>query len=189
MDRSTYLRYNPRSSKSQEMQMETNELPNYDMTDNPTGCCPRFNPQGWDDQELHFQEKLFVRAKTMSIVHIPFNMGKVFKKTFKAIEDAGAMDENNFIVMSRDLSAWSAEHLFAVSHPVSGQEMVRLNGEFLTTVFEGPYKEVPRWYKPAVQSAKDRGKVTDKVYFFYTTCPKCAKTYGKNFVVAVVGIS
>ena len=70
--------------------MEINALPNYDMTDNPTGCCPRFKAEGWDGQELHFQNKLFVRAKTKSIAHIPLNMGSVFKKTFKAIEDADA---------------------------------------------------------------------------------------------------
>jgi hypothetical protein len=26
------------------------------------------------------------------------------------------------------------------------------------------------------------------VYFFYTTCPKCAEVYGKNYVVGVVEI-
>jgi hypothetical protein len=28
--------------------MRTNALPAYDMSVNTTGCCPRFNPQGWD---------------------------------------------------------------------------------------------------------------------------------------------
>ena len=68
--------------------METNALPRYDSTDNPTRCCPRFNPAGWDDQELHFKDKLFVRAKTRSFAHMPLNMGPVFRKTFKAIDDA-----------------------------------------------------------------------------------------------------
>ena len=44
--------------------METNALPKYDMSDNPTICCPRFNTEGWDEQELHFKDKLFVNAKT-----------------------------------------------------------------------------------------------------------------------------
>jgi len=46
--------------------MQINELLHYDMSDNPTGCCPRFNPQGWDEQELHFQDKLFLKANTIS---------------------------------------------------------------------------------------------------------------------------
>jgi len=171
-----------------ENQMETNALPTYDMSDNPTGCCPRFRPEGWDEQELHFQDKLFVRAKTASVAHIPINMGTVFKRTFKAIEDAKASSDEDFIVMSRDRSAWSAEHLFSVTDEVPGQEMVRLSGDFITKVFEGPYKEMPRWHEQVLQDAKARGKDPDKIYFFYTTCPKCAKTYGKNYVVAVAKV-
>jgi hypothetical protein len=168
--------------------METNALPKYDMTDNPTGCCPRFKPEGWDDQELHFRDKLFVRAKTTSVGHIPINMGGVFSRTFQAIEAADASSED-FIVMSRDKSAWSAEHLFAVKAEVPGQDMVKLSGDFLTTVYEGPFKEVPHWHEQTVQKAAARGKQTDNVYFFYTTCPKCAKTYGKNYVVALAQIA
>jgi len=28
-----------------------------------------------------------------------------------------------------------------------------------------------------------KGKTSKKTYFFYATCPKCAKYYGKNYVV------
>ena len=80
--------------------MDINVLPNYDMTDNPTGCCPRFDPENWDGQELHFRDKQFVRAKTRSIAHVPLNMGSVFRKTFRAIEGADAQSDSNFIVMS-----------------------------------------------------------------------------------------
>lgn len=168
--------------------METNALPKYDMTDNPTGCCPRFHPQDWDDQDLHFTDKLFVRAKTKSLAHIPLNMGSVFKKTFSAIENAGAQNDTNFIVLSREKSAWSAEHLFAVNKEVPEQEMVRLTGDFVTKVFEGPYKDVPRWARQLTANIKDKGKDVEQMYFFYTTCPKCAKTYGKNYVVGVAQV-
>ena len=54
--------------------MKTNTLPKYDSSDNPTNCCPRFKPDGWDEQELHFEDKLFVKAETRSLAHIPLNM-------------------------------------------------------------------------------------------------------------------
>ena len=165
--------------------MEANALPTYDMSDNPTGCCPRFDPSGWDGRDLSFQNKMFVRAKTKSIAHIPVNMGSVFRKTFKAIEEANAQKDDDFIVLSRNQSAWSGEHLFSVTKEVPGQEMVHLSGEFLTKVFEGPYKKVPSWHDEMVQLTKARGKDPKDVYFFYTTCPKCAKAHGKNYVVAV----
>jgi len=162
--------------------LETNTLPRYDMSDIPTGCCPRFNPQGWDAQDLHFRDKLFVRAKTRSIAHVPLNMAGVFTRTLKAIEDAGANDDEDFIVLSRDLSAWSAEHFFSISKDVPDLEMARLSGDFVTKVFEGPYRNMPKWFA-------ELEKIGQPLYFFYTTCPKCAKYYGKNYVVGVATTS
>ncbi len=168
--------------------MDINALPEYDMSDNPTNCCPRFNPEGWDEQELHFKDKLFVKAGTRSIFHIPLNMGTVFPKTFKAIEDAHAQNINQFIVLSRDPSAWRSEHYFSVTADVPGQEMVRMTGEYLTKVFEGPYKNAPKWEKDMEDYVKSKGKHVNKTFFFYTTCPKCAKFYGKNYMVAVAEV-
>ncbi len=168
--------------------MELNTLPKYDMSDNPTNCCPRFKPEGWDGQDLHFKDKLFVKAKTLSLFHIPLNMGSIFLKTLAAIEKADAMSEDDFIVLSYDPSAWSSEHYFSVTKDIPEQEMVRLSGDYLTKVFEGPYKNAPKWEKEMEDLVKERGKEVKKVYFFYTTCPKCAKYYGKNYLVAVAQV-
>lgn len=63
-----------------------------------------------------------------------------------------------------------------------------LNGEYITKVFEGPYKDAKKWYDSIIEYAKSKDKKADIVYFFYTTCPKCAKHYGKNYVIALAGI-
>jgi len=165
--------------------MKTNALPKYDMSDNSTNCCPRFNPDGWDEQELHFKDKLFVKAKTRGVFHIPINMGSVFSKTFKAIEKVDALNMDNYIVLSHDPSSWTAEHLFSVTKKVPGQKMIHLDGEYLTKVFEGPYSKVSKWEKKMKAFVESKGKEVRKNYFFYTTCPKCAKAYGKNYIVAV----
>lgn len=165
--------------------MDINALPKYDMSDNPTNCCPRFNTDGWDEQELHFKDKLFVKVKTRSIFHIPINMGSVFPKTFSAIDNVHAKAEDELIVLSYDPSAWAGEHYFSVTKNVPGMEMVRMTGDYLTKVYEGPYKNVPKWEKEMGDFAKSKGKQPKKIYFFYTTCPKCARIYGNNYVVAV----
>jgi hypothetical protein len=169
--------------------MEVNETPAYDTSDNPTGCCPRFDPRGWDGEELHFSDKLFVRAVTRSLFHIPINMGAVFARTFAAIDKAGARSDSGFIVLSRDLSPWTSEHYFAVTHEVPGLEMQRLSGDFLTKVFEGPYSRVPAWMKELASLIARRGSEIGRTFFFYTTCPRCAKRYGKNYVVGVAEVS
>jgi len=62
-------------------------------------------------------------------------------------------------------------------------EMVTLSGTFLSYVFEGPYKEVGKWVKGMEDFVNSKHKNIIKLYFYYTTCSKCAKHYGKNYVV------
>lgn len=168
--------------------MQVNEIPKFDTSDNPTGCCPRFQPEPWENRELVFDRKPFVRASTVSVFHMPLNMGSVFAKTWAAIQRAHA-DSGSFLVMSHDDSAWHAEHLFAVDQAVPGATMVEMSGTFLTKVFEGPFSHVRSWSEEMETVAKEKGKHLDTLYFFYTTCPRCAKTYGKNYVVGLAKVS
>ena len=165
----------------------TNATPAYDATDNPPNFCPRFKPEPWDGQELHFDNKPFVSASTVSLFHVPLNMGSVFARTWNAIHDAHA-ENGNFLVLSHEDSAWHAEHLFAVSRPLPGAEMVTLSGDFLTKVFEGPYAAAKGWADEMKRWVDERGRKLEKLYFFYTTCPQCAKYYGKNYVVAIAKV-
>ena len=156
-------------------------------TTRPT-AAPGFRPGPWQDQELHFDNKLFVRASTVSAFHMPLNMGSVFARTIAAIEKAHAAG-GGLLVLSHDDSAWHAEHLFAVDKEVPGSEMVRLSSDFLTRVFEGPYNDAPTWVATMAAYEKERGKHLDTLYLFYATCPKCARHYGKNYVVGVAKVS
>jgi NMD protein affecting ribosome stability and mRNA decay len=83
-----------------------------------TGCCPRFDPAPWEDKEVTFTDKLSVKDRVRSFLHIPLNFGSVMVKT----------------------------------HVASKKKQMR------------------------------------KLYFFYTTCPKCAKFYGKNYTVLLAQI-
>ncbi|UWQ48069.1 hydrolase [Leisingera aquaemixtae] len=168
--------------------METNCLPKMDMSDNTTGCCPRFKPQGWDGRHLHFEKKPSVRAKTRSLLHIPLNMGTVFARVQKHIDDAGAQDPEGYLVLSRDLSQAEAEHFFAVTGRVPGEEMKEITGDFLTRVFEGPYRRARDWMHDMEVAAEADGKTAGRIFMFYTTCPKCARAYGKNYVIGVAEV-
>ncbi len=130
--------------------MDTNAVPHFDDSVNTTGCCPKFNPEGWDGQELHFEGKPFVRAETRSVMHIPVNMGSVFGRVSQHIEDAKAYDPDDFIVLSRDLSSWKAEHLFSAPKPVPGETPATLSG----SRFYGP---IPREQSEKCQPHHLRG--------------------------------
>lgn len=163
--------------------MQTNQLPFYDDSVNKTGCCPRFDPTGWDGQDLYFADKPFTRATTRSLMHMPLNMGSVFSRVLDKIAATGGYDNTDYVVLSRDLSPWRAEHLFATPKPLDDEEQVALSGDFATKTFEGPYSQMGKWHKDMQDLAAARGTIDAPVYFFYPTCPKCAKVYGKNPVV------
>jgi hypothetical protein len=166
--------------------MKTNQTPFNDQSDNTTDCCPRFNAKGWDGQTLHFKDKPFIRATTHSVAHLPINMGRVFSRVLGKIDAAHAIDPEHAIVMSRDLSAFTGEHLFAVTTDVPGEENIKLSGDYLTKVFEGPFSKVETWHGEMQDLAQAKGHKANAIWFYYTTCPKCAKVYGKNPVVGLV---
>lgn len=165
--------------------METNTLPHYDGSINTTGCCPKFNPAGWDRQELHFENKAFVRATTKGLVHGPVNMDSVFSRVQGHIEQADAVSAEDAVVLSRDLSFTESEHLFSVSKLVPEEDNVTLTGDFITKVFEGPYQKVMLWHREMQELVGKWGGIPGDVYFFYTSCPKCARAYKQNYIVGV----
>jgi hypothetical protein len=166
------------------------KLPNTYTDKNETGCCPIPNIEGWRDQEINLDNMRFIRMYTRSFFFIPLNMGKVMTKIQKTADEAKAtMPANQSMILSRDISPWRAEQLYAVSKPIDGADNVSLSGKFLTKVFEGPYQNAKKWYDSLIEFAKSKGKTPGDVYFFYTTCPKCAKHYGKNYTIGLIGIS
>ena len=70
-----------------------------------------------------------------------------------------------------------------VDKEVPGAENVVLSGKFYSKVYEGPFKNTGKWCKDFGTIAKSKGLNCKKMYLWYTTCPKCAKKYGKNYVV------
>ena len=152
-----------------------------------TGCCPRFNPEPWDGKEITFQDKLFVKDHVRSFFHIPLNFAQVMVRNMERIKQADALVPTP-VMLSDEKSLWGADIYIAVAKEVPGAEMVRISGNFLSKVFEGPYKNAGQWAKEMKAYVKSKHKDFKKMYFFYTTCPKCAEFYGKNYTVILAKI-
>lgn len=125
---------------------------------------------------------MFAKATTHSFMHIPLNMDHVMKEAQEKIDLAHARSDD-LLILSEEVSPWHADHYLAVTHDVPGLPMVKLSGRFMTKVFEGPYKNAGKWYEQLIEHVKSKGMTPQKTFFFYTVCPKCAKTYGKNYVI------
>jgi len=152
-----------------------------------TGCCPRFNPEPWQEKEVTFKDKLFLKDSVRSFIHIPLNFGGVMKKNMAKIEAAGAAMAEP-LVLSDEKSMWKSDLYIAVTKEVPDAEMVRLSGAFLTKVFEGSYSSMSKWIKAMQEFVSSRDKEMKKLYFFYTTCPKCARIYGENYTVLLAEV-
>jgi hypothetical protein len=151
------------------------------------GCCPRFNPEPWDKKEVTFKDKLFIKDHVTSFLHIPLNFGKVMVRNMEKISQAQALPAEP-LMLSDGNSLWGEDIYIAVAKDVPGAEMIKVSGTFLTQVFEGPYKNIHQWVRQMTDYVRQKGKEMKKLYFFYTTCPKCAKYYGKNYVVLLAQI-
>jgi len=150
-------------------------------------CCSEFDPSPWDEKELVWKNRRFVKDRVRSFLHVPLNFGAVMKRNVAAMEAAGAMPET-MVVLSHECSPWSADVFIEASKDVAGAEMAALSGTFLAKVFEGPYRNMRRWIGEMRTFVGAKGKTVGKLYFYYTTCPRCAKAYGKNYVVILAQV-
>lgn len=156
---------------------------------NETGCCAVPSVAEWDEREVTFENKPFIRMYTRSFFFVPLNMSKIMTAIQKVAADAGAtMPPQQAMILSRDISPWKAEQLYAVTKPIDGADNINLSGTYLSKVFEGPYQNAKKWYDALQAFAASRGETVQTTYFFYMTCPKCAKHYGKNYTIGFVAV-
>mmetsp|Transcript_12890 Transcript_12890/g.24787 ORF Transcript_12890/g.24787 Transcript_12890/m.24787 type:complete len:184 (+) Transcript_12890:107-658(+) len=163
-------------------------------------CCPDFSPRiaSFDEKEIIWKDKAFIKDSTWCFFYIPLNFGGATTRACGKIEAAGAaVPDEDFVMLSDMTSRWNTNIFFSVAKDdVPGAEMVHLSGTFLTKVFEGPYSQFDTWIKEMKEYVKKiKGDQVDNVddyanwYQYYTTCPKCAKKYGKNYTVLFVKVA
>lgn len=150
-------------------------------------CCPRFDPAPWDGKTLNWQGKRFMQDRVTCLFHIPLNYGAVMTRMEAASRAAGAKLDAP-VMLSDENSLWGADVYVEVGKDVPGAAMATISGTFMSKVFEGPYSQIGRWVEAMKDWLKREGKRYSKLYFYYTTCPKCAKKYGKNYVVLLAQI-
>ena len=152
-----------------------------------TGCCLRFDPKPWKDKEITWKDKLFLKDHVISIFHFPLNFGQVIVKNAEKIKKADALVATP-LMLSDENSLFGSDIYIATSKEVPDSEMAKISGTFLSKVFEGSFKNIGQWIKQMKEFVKEKDKKLKKLYFFYTTCPSCAKFYGKNYVVLLAQI-
>lgn len=147
-------------------------------------CCPKFDPTQWDDKILEWEKKKFIKGKVFTFFYMPINFGKVMKRFDEKVTKAGALIPDG-LCLSDHTSKWNMDIYLAVDKEISGAENTTCSGKFYCKVYEGPFQDTGKWCKDFEAIAKSKGINTKKLYMWYTTCPKCAKKYGKNYVAII----
>lgn len=154
---------------------------------NEAECCPPFDPIPWDDKMHWWDNKLFIKDHVATMFYIPLNFGKVMRRLNEVVEQAGA-DMPNWMCLSEHTNKWNMDVYLEVDKEVPDAQNVTISGSFYSKVYEGPFKETGNWAADFENRLKDKGLTQKKCYTWYTTCPKCAKKYGKNYTVFIAEI-
>jgi hypothetical protein len=151
-------------------------------------CCPQFDPAPWDNKIFEWKDKKFIKDRVLTLFYLPVNFGKVMKRLDENIRMAGA-EILDYLALSDHTSKWNMDIYLAVNKEIPGAENINLGGKYCSKVYEGFFSDTGKWCKDFEGIIKSKGYSIKKLYMWYTTCPKCAKKYGKNYVVIVAGIA
>lgn len=150
-------------------------------------CCPPFEPKDWDNKVLEWDNKKFITAKVKSFMFMPINFGKVMTKLQQQVKKSNAKI-TDYLCLSDHTSKWNMDVLLAVDKEIEGANNITLSGKFYSKVYEGSFNETGKWCKDFEKDMNEKSYKIKKWYMWYTTCPKCAKKYGKNYVVVIAEI-
>ena len=150
-------------------------------------CCPIFNPTPWDNTIFKWNNKLFIKDTVFTLMYVPINFGAVMKRLVALVKNTNILNPD-YLCLSEHNSKWNMNVYLAVEKVVPNAENVQLTGKFFSKVYEGSFKEIGKWTKDFEMTVKAKGLIQKKQYLWYTCCPKCAKKYGKNYVVFIASI-
>ena len=149
-------------------------------------CCPPFDPDLWNEKEFTWKDKMFIKDTIPQVFHMPVPgaFSKATERMWEMIEKADAQPEmEDFIMLAYDPSPWKSELYINVTKAVPDADNVKISGDFMAKVYDGPLNAVPKWMKDMQEYVEGGGRKVKKFYVYYTTCPGCAEKREHNYVV------
>jgi hypothetical protein len=110
------------------------------------------------------------------------NFGKVMKRLDEKVRKSGGTIPDS-LCLSDHTSKWNMDVYLAVDKEIHDAKNLILSADLFSKVYEGPYKDTGKWCKDFESLVKSKGLSIKKWFMWYTTCPKCIKKYGTNYVV------
>ncbi len=149
-------------------------------------CCPIFDPKKWDNKTHKWKNKPFIKESIPTLFHMPFppmigmKMKKMCDLSYKSKKN---LELSETLALFRDPTPFKSEIYMLVKGKVKDATNVKINGEFISRVYDGPYNKVPKFMNSMDLYLDKKGKVAKDYYIHYTYCPKCSKKYGHNYMI------
>ena len=141
----------------------------------------KFNAALWDENIFEWKRKNLSKTRYLQFF-TPEIFGSVLKKPDKQIRNKNAVIPDNTGISDHTLKL-NMDIYIAVDKEIPGGQNTTMSGTFVSK-FTKDHPVIPKsGTKISLRVAKLRDIKTDKIFMWFTTCPKCAKKYGKNYVV------
>ena len=162
-----------------------------DKLNKEANCCKVFDPAQWNDKMHTWENKMFIRGTMPQILHFPFPgmIRRIMNKLWKLAAEAKAeTKQEDFLMLTYDLSPWKCEFYMSVTRSVPGADNVSLSGTYFTKVFDGPYSRVPQYINEMDIFLTQNDMLAKKYYFHEAACPFCDRRYLVNNIVVFAEI-
>ena len=150
-------------------------------------CCKKFTPENWDNKFFEWKDKNFIEESVKTLFYMPVGYGKVMNNMFNLIDSVDGSNPDD-LCLSDYSSGSKMRLLVATDGEIPGANNITMSGNFYSKVYEGKFSDTGKWLKNFSNFLKSKGLNPKNEYMWYTTCPKCAKVYGKNYVVIIAEI-
>ena len=145
-------------------------------------CCPKFEPEKWDDKVNDWTHKRFIKTKVATFLYMPVGFGSAMTKLQKLAEHSEGESEES-LCLSSHKTKWSMDVYLEVTKEIADAENISMSGKFYSKVYEGPYRNTGKWMEDFDRIMLEKNYEVYQYYTWYVYCPKCAKKYKKNYVV------
>jgi hypothetical protein len=148
-----------------------------------TECCKIISSAEWDQKEIVWRDKPFLKSRYFAFLHVPVNIGKKITEGMKKIEETGLQAEQ--MVLSKNDGWFGADILIPIKTKTDTFEMEMITGRFFTRLFDGHYGDMRKWIRETGDWCREKGFEPEEYIFWYATCPKCAKKRSDKAQVVV----
>ncbi len=144
--------------------------------------CPRLVREEWDRQIHQWDKKPFYALPYRSFFGWPTNLARQTAAAVDLLSRRGLLESIpiNFAVNEQ---SFGGTLLISINRNVKDLETRAISGKFMSFFFEGKYTQRTDWIRQVYRYGRANNLNFHELYFWYATCPTCAKKQGYAQVV------